>query len=89
MSGPACSGQPHWGIHVLSVTCSCGKQGYRERAGAKKVIKEMRRTGKLRHNRVNAYLCQSGTGYWHVGHGSPRGRPNLNSPDLRFLGEDA
>lgn len=81
--------QPHQGVYIHACTCTCGKRGYLTRGDAKKVIREMRRAKKTRSDRVNAYRCQTGTGYWHVGHGEHPARPNLNSPNLRFLGEGA
>lgn len=80
------SKQPHQGTYIPAERCECGKRGYAERSEAKRVIKEMRRTGKLRGARVDPYLCETGSDLWHVGHADRRpARPNLNDPHLQFV----
>jgi len=72
--------QPHYGTYIRAWPCECGKRGYQERSEAKKVIKEMRRQGKVRSDRVDAYRCQADPDYWHVGHTFQVG-VNLNDPN--------
>lgn len=75
------SKQPHYGTYIPARPCSCGKRGYGDRDAAKAVIKEMRRAGKTRSDRVNAYQCRTSSGYWHVGHPPESSRTaNLNDP---------
>lgn len=76
--------QPHLGVYIRAWPCACGKRGYKERSEAKKVIKEMRRQGKTRTDRVDAYRCDVDGGYWHVGHNDRTGT-NLNDPRVTFL----
>ena len=78
------SKQPITGTYIRARPCACGKRGYRERSEAKKVIREMRRQGKTRTDRVNAYRCITNPSFWHVGHGTHVG-VNLNDPRLRFV----
>ena len=75
--------QPAYGVYIRAWPCACGKRGYKERAAAKDVIKEMRRQGKVRTNadRIDAYRCDVDPDYWHVGHQYDRhGAVNLNDP---------
>jgi hypothetical protein len=73
--------QPIFGTYHQAKPCECGKRGYPDRHTAKDVIREMRRQGKVRSDRIDAYRCLSDPDYWHVGH-----RPechiglNLNDP---------
>lgn len=73
--------QPHFGSYIRAWPCECGKRGYKDRHAAKDVIREMRRQGTVRSDRVDAYRCLTDPDYWHVGH-----RPdafigeNLNDP---------
>lgn len=81
--------QPIYGTYVRAWPCACGKRGYPNRDDAKKVIKEMRRQGKIRDAaaRISAYRCATDPDYWHVGHDASKG-PNVNDPRTRFLDEE-
>ena len=66
--------------------CVCGKYGYWTRHDARKVLKEMRRTGTAHPgDPLSTYRCDEGPGFWHIGHSrrSQRGA-NLNDPRLLF-----
>lgn len=77
------SRQPAHGNYIHGLPCECGKRGYRDRDDAKAVVKEMRRRGKTRSDRVDTYECQVDPRYWHVGHRSHNaGRVNLNDPQV-------
>lgn len=54
---------------VPFITCGCGKRGYFCRRDA-------RRLAKAAHpgDRLNAFPCESGSGYWHNGHLKPGDR---------------
>lgn len=82
MGRPRLAGkQPYRGVFIRSRPCGCGKRGYPDRKSAKDVIREMRRQGKVRTDRVDAYRCTTDDDFWHVGHRHHNeGRGNLNDP---------
>ena len=72
--------QPYRGTYTHGLLCECGKRGYKERRAAKNVIREMRRQGKVRSDRIDAYRCDVDPDYWHVGHRGSGCEPDLNNP---------
>jgi hypothetical protein len=70
---------PRFGTFVRHWPCVCGKKGYREREGAKIVVREMRRKGDRDPERLHSYQCDLDPDYFHVGHRAFN-TANLNDP---------
>lgn len=77
---------------------TCGLDGCRGKRtfSTKKAARNAQRSLRAAHDRagvlpissaaeVRPYQCE--TGGWHIGHDTPRGRPNLNDARLTFLPE--
>lgn len=77
--------QPYYGVFVHGKPCDCGKQAFSSRAGAKTVVREMRRRGDRDPQSLNVYRCHIHRDAWHVGH-RPWVSANLNDPRLRWVG---
>ena len=60
--------QPIHGTFVQWIPCCCGHRGYRDRAGAKTVVRELRRKGVPNPMEVAAWRCDADPDLWHVGH---------------------
>jgi hypothetical protein len=61
------SKQPVHGVFVHWLPCECGQRGYRDRASAKRVIKELRRKGVPDPMLLTAWQCDADPDFWHVG----------------------